>query len=222
MAGGLLAGRLTVDRGLVSWAGSARRGTAAMTAATMLPQHAVELPEQSSIWLLPGFTNATQGYSFTDEVWDRLALALERSSATLGRDSLVDSGRIVGERANWPLMRVADQVLVAVRPNVRSVHAAQDVVQRLRYELGDLAKVAALVIGDGPYLAQEVVRALGLTLAATLPWDRGAAGTLMDGGSGSWKALQRSPLLRAAGGLARRLTATPGRDVVVAATGAIP
>jgi hypothetical protein len=185
-----------------------------MTAARLLPKHAVEVPEQPSVWLLPGFTNATQGYSFTEEIWERLALALERSSSSLGRDALIDSGRIVTDHGNWPLMRVADHVLVAVAPTVRSVHAAQDVVTRLRYELGDLAKVSALVVGDGPYRPVEVASALELTLGGTLPFDRHAARVLMDGASSSWKALQRSPLLRAAAGLVRRLTAEPSRDVV--------
>src|SRR4051794_32002541 len=81
MAAGLLPGRVSLDRGLLSWSSSARRGTPALSAAAMLVSHAVELPEQPNVWLLPGFTNATQGYSFTEDVWERLALALERSSS---------------------------------------------------------------------------------------------------------------------------------------------
>jgi hypothetical protein len=207
MAAGLLAGRVSQDRGLLSWSSSARRGTPAMTAATMLSSHAVELPEQPNVWLLPGFTNATQGYSFTEVVWERLALALERSSAAISRDALVDTGRLVGERTNWPVLRAADHVLVTVRPSVRSVHAAEDITQRLRYELGDLAKVGALVVGDGPYSANEVASALGLTLAGTLPTDRQAAAVLSDGASATMRTLQRSALLKAAAGLARRLAA---------------
>jgi hypothetical protein len=119
----------------------------------------------------------------------------------------VDTGRLVGERANWPVLRAADHVLVAVRPSVRSVHAAQDVTQRLRYELGDLAKVGALVVGDGPYSAHEVASALGLALAGTLPTDRQAAAVLTDGAAATMKALERSALLKAAAGIARTLSA---------------
>ncbi len=207
MAAGLLPGRVSQDRGLLSWSAAARRDRPASGGASMLAAHAVELPEAPGVWLLPGFTNATQGYSFTDEVWERLALVLERSAAATGRDALVDTGRLVGQPANWPVLRAADRVLVTVRPSVRSVHAALDLTGRLRDELGDLSKVAALVVGDGPYSAREVASALGLPLAGTLPTDRPAAAALSDGAQATMRSLQRSALLKAAGGLARNLAA---------------
>jgi hypothetical protein len=206
MAPGLLAGRVSADRGLLSWSTAARRGIPAMQAATMVAEHAVQLPEQPQVWLLPGFTTAAQGTSFTAEAWERLALALHTSSVSIGRDALVDAGRLVTERGCWPVLRAADRVLLAVRPSVRSVHAAQDATQRLRHELGDLAKVTALVVGDGPYPAGEVAKALGLPLAGTLPYDRTAAHALSDGATVSPKTLQRSALLRAASHLATTLT----------------
>lgn len=207
LAPGFLAGRVSGDRGLLSWSTSARRGTPAMTAASMFSQHSVQLPERPNVWLLPGFTTSTQGYSFTDETWERLALALERSSAAMGRDALVDTGRVVGDRGNWPVLQAADHVLLAVRPSVRSVHAAQDATTRLRYELGDLNKVSALVIGDGPYSPAEVTTALDLPLAAKLPTDQRTAAVLSDGASVAvTRSLQRSPLLKATGALAGRLT----------------
>jgi hypothetical protein len=98
-------------------------------------------------------------------------------------------------------------VLLAARPSVRSVHAAQDAAQKLRYELGDLSKVSVLVIGSGPYSAGEVSTALHLALGGALPEDRGAAAVLSDGATGSMPALRRSALLRAAGRIARKLTA---------------
>ena len=206
MAAGLLAGRVSSEHGLLSWSTSARRGIPALTAASMFAQHVVELPERREVWFLPGFKNATQGFSFTDEVWERLALALERSSAALARDALVDAGRLVGDRGNWPVLRAADHVLLAVRPSVRSVHAAQDAATKLRYELGDLSKVAALVIGAGPYSPGEVASALQLPLGGVLPDDRPAATVLSDGARVPiTKPVQRSALLKAAGGLARRL-----------------
>ena len=116
MGPGLLAGRVSSEHGLLSWSTSARRGVPALTAASMLAQHVVELPERREVWFLPGFATSTQGFSFTDEIWERLALALARSSAAVGRDALVDAGRLVGDRGNWPVLRAADQVLLAVRP----------------------------------------------------------------------------------------------------------
>lgn len=206
MAPGLLAGRVSTDHGLLSWSASARRGVPALTAATMFAQHAVQLPERPEVWFMPGFTNSTQGFSFTTETWERLALALERSWSAVGRDALVDAGRLVGDRGNWPLLRSADQILLAVRPSVRSVHAAQGAALRIRDELGDLAKVSALVIGSGLYPASEVAAALQVSLAGTLPDDRHAASVLSDAGpQRSPNQIQKSPLLKGARSLANRL-----------------
>jgi hypothetical protein len=220
MAAGLLPGRIRTDRGLLSWSMAARRDVPALTAAALLGEHAVQLPEQPEAWLVPGFSTAAQGASFTGPAWERLALALERSSTSMRRDALVDAGRLVADRGCWPVVRAADRVLLTVRRSVRSVHAAQDAAGRLRAELGDLATVAALVVGDGPYTAVEVAKALGLPLAGALPEDPTAARALSDGAPVSWKALQRSALLRAASSLAGELTAStePGR-VAEAVTG---
>jgi hypothetical protein len=208
MAPGFLAGRVSTEHGLLSWSASARRGVPAMAAASMLAQHVVELPERREVWFLPGFATSTHGFSFTDETWERLALALERSAAAMGRDALVDAGRLVGDRGNWPVLRAADHVLLAARPSVRSVHAAQDAALKLRYELGDLAKVSVLVIGSGAYSAGEVSAALQMSLAGVLPEDRPTAAVLSDAANlPITKQLHKSALLKAAGTLARRLTA---------------
>lgn len=206
MAAGLLVGRVSAARGLLSWSSAARRCGSAAAAASMLPAHATELPERPGVWFVPGFATATAAESFTEATWTQLASALAQSTSLIGRDALVDFGRVVGQRASWPLLRAADRVLLAVRPSVRSVHAAQDVITRLRYELGDLAVVSAMVIGDGPYPAAEVAAALEIPVAAQLPMDRQAAGALSDGASLPWRVLQRSPLLKSARVLAARLT----------------
>lgn len=209
MAAGLLAGRVTADRGLLSWSLAARRDVSALdTTAALLAEHVVQLPEAPGVWLLAGFATAAQGTSFTAEAWDRLASALERSSAAMELDVLVDAGRLVAEHGCWPLIRTADRVLLTVRRSVRSVHAAHGAAQRLRDELGDLGGVSALVVGDGPYPPGEVAKALQLPLAGTLPEDRTAGQALSDGAPLSWPALQRSALLRAASTLAGTLTST--------------
>src|SRR3954470_7854122 len=96
MAPGLLAGRVCLDRGLLSWSTAARRGLTATAAATLLIEHAVQVPERPEVSLLPGFATATQGASFTPETWERLALALEESAAAVGR---YRPGRPGGRRA---------------------------------------------------------------------------------------------------------------------------
>src|SRR3954451_785879 len=88
MAPGLLAGRVSLDRGLLSWSTAARRGLPDMAAATLLTEHSVQVPERPQVSLLPGFATATQGTSFTSDTWERLALALEQSAAAVGRDVL--------------------------------------------------------------------------------------------------------------------------------------
>jgi len=208
LAAGLLAGRLSVERGLISWASMTRRSTPVETATELLAQVAATLPERESVWFLPGFTTSTQGSSFTEESWDRLASALARSDDVYDHDIIVDTGRIVGDRGNWPLLRAADRILVAVRPSVRSVHAAQDVLLRLRLELGDLGKVSALVVGDGPYATGEVTTALGISLAGHLPADHSAAAVLSDGAVATAR-FGRSPLMKAAARVAERLAMPP-------------
>ncbi|TFV52083.1 hypothetical protein [Blastococcus sp. TF02A-35] len=205
LAPGLLAGRVSADRGLLSWSAAARRGLPATAAARLFAEHATQVPEHPQVALIPGFTTATQGASFTSETWERLALALAASTTAIGRDVVVDAGRLVTDRGCWPVLRTADQVLLVVRPSVRSVHAAQDAVQRVRRELGDLANVAALVVGTGPYSAREVVTALQLPLAGVLPYDPSAAAALSDGAVSSMKTLRRSALMRAASSLAGEL-----------------
>src|SRR4051812_9483999 len=189
MVPGLLAGRVTVDRGLLSWSTAARHDASGHAAAILLAEHAVLVPEQPQVSVVPGFATAAQGASFTTETWERLALALMQNAAAAERDVLVDAGRLVSDRGCWPVLRAADQVLVAVRPSVRSVHAAQDAAERLRQQLGDLSRVSALVVGDGPYSVGEVAAALQLPLAGALPDDRTAAAVLSDAGSASPRAM---------------------------------
>ncbi|SDG21450.1 hypothetical protein [Klenkia brasiliensis] len=207
IAPGLMAGRVGADTGLLSWSTVVRNGVGASMAASALLSHAVQVPEHPMLGLLPGFGTAAQGGSFTADTWERLAAALGAAEASLGRDVLVDSGRLVSDRGCWPVFRQANHVLLAARPSVRSVHAAQDAVRRIRAELGDLATVSVLVIGSGPYSSAEVAGALDLPLGGELPNDPGTAATLSDGLIGSRRALRRSPLMRAASGLAQQLAA---------------
>ena len=211
MAPGMLAGRLTLDRGLLSWSTAARRDMSVMAAAVLLTGQAVQLPERPQVSFVPGFATATQGASFSTEAWERLAGSLARSAAALGRDALVDTGRLAADRSCWPVLRAADRVLLAVRPSIRSVHAAQEAARRLREQLGDLTTVSALVIGDGPYPANEVAGTLQLPLAAVLPDDRMAAAALSDASQVSAKSLRRSSLVRAATTLAVDLASSAGR-----------
>lgn len=214
MAPGLLAGRVALDRGLVSWSAAARHGLPVAAAAALLAEHAIRLPEHPDVSLLPGFGTSVQGRSFSTEAWERLAGALSQPAVRHGGDALVDAGRLVSDRGCWPVMRAADRVVLAVRPSVRSVHGAREAVVRLRDQLGDLRTASALVIGRGPYSSKEVASALGLPLFGELPEDAPAAEVLSDGAPWSARAMRRSPLMRAAASLAVELS-TPVAPVPV-------
>lgn len=202
MAPGFLAGRVTLDRGLLSWSAATRR-VPALDAATQLRLHVVQVPDAEMVWLLAGVQNAGQAAALNTPAWERLARALERVAIAMGRDVLLDAGRL-SETTCWPVLRVADRVVVAVRPTVRSVHAAANAVAVLRSQLGDLDKVSVLVVADGPYGASEVCSTVGVPLAGQLPQDRAAAALLSDG-IGATHGVRRSRLLRAARSVAAEL-----------------
>src|SRR3954470_15021304 len=65
MVPGLLAGRVTVERGLLSWSTAARRDPSAHAAVTLLAAQAVQVPEQPHVSVVPGFATSVQGASFT-------------------------------------------------------------------------------------------------------------------------------------------------------------
>jgi hypothetical protein len=204
MVAGLLVGRVPLDRGLVSWSAAARRASA-LDAATYFALHTVAVPEADDLWLLPGIQTEGQAAGLNLAAWDRLARAVQRAGLVIGRDVLVDTGRL-GATACWPVVRVADRVVLTVRPTVRSVHAAIGAAGQLRSQLGDLTRVSALVVGDGPYSATEVAAAIDVPLAGLLPFDRGAATALSDGVPAGLRGLRRSRLVRAASGVAAGLS----------------
>src|SRR4051812_41743049 len=51
MAAGLLAGRIVVDRGLLSWSAAARRDLSPAESADLLTEHAAQVPEQPQVSL---------------------------------------------------------------------------------------------------------------------------------------------------------------------------
>jgi len=203
MASGLVVGRVSTDHGLLSWSTATRRAPA-IDAAAMIGQHAIALPEAAHLWLMPGLQNAGQASAMTSGGWDRLALALERADSLIARDVLVDTGRL-GPQSCWPVLRAADQILLAVRPTVRSVRAAIQVAESLREQLGDLQKVGALVVGAGPYGARQVAEELRVPVGGQLPEDRPAAAALSDGAPVVARGLSATRLLRAASILVSRM-----------------
>lgn len=210
LAAGFLAGRMPTDRGLLSWAADARGEVPAIRAASMLAEHSTVVPERDGVWLLPGVADATAGRAMTAPVWGALALALERARQVLDRDVIVDAGRLLADRGMGVLLHAADRVLVAVRPQVRSIHACGQAISVLRSVLGDVDRVSLLVTGPGPYSDAEMAKATGLPVAGRLADDARGAGLVSDGPAVSWARLARCALLRSATTIAGRIAEPAG------------
>jgi MinD-like ATPase involved in chromosome partitioning or flagellar assembly len=205
MVPGMLPGRVGTERGLLSWLVATRRCTV-LEAAQVLAEHVVLLPEAPHVWLMPGVQHGGQSQPLASGGWERLARVLEREPTAAGRDVIVDTGRL-SSGACWPVLAVADQVLLAVRPTARCVQGARAAVDQLREHLGDLALVRLLICGAGEYSDKDVSAQLGVSVAGALPADRDAAAVLTEGAASGMRSLRRSKLLRSGATLAAELVA---------------
>lgn len=213
VAPGLLPGRADTQSGLLSWV-VATRHRPALEATGALVKHALALPEAGDAWVLPGLQSASQAGALAGGGWTRLATAVERCRSVLGRDVVVDVGRL-GEASGWPVIAACDVVVLVVRPTARSVQGAKAAADTLRARLGDLDAVRLLVNGAGPYPPAQVAEQLGVARGEVLPADPRAATALVDGSVATVRGLTRSRLVRAAGLLAERVTESQRSEVVV-------
>ena len=213
VAAGWLAGRVGLDRGLLSFAAATRH--APRPTAPELAAHTVAVPDAPGVLLLPGLAHAGQAGALDEWVWARLLGAASwpwpaadpAAGAGLVRlDVLADCGR-AGAGAPWPLVSAASAVLLVTRPTLRGVHHARHTRDLTQAALGDLGRVGLVVCGPGPYPAGEVARAVGLPLRAVLPDDPRAASVLSDGTTTAVRGWNRGRLGRAAATAARALSA---------------
>lgn len=205
MVPGMLPGRVGTDRGLLSWLVATRRHTV-LEAAQVLAEHVVSLPEAPAVWLMPGVQHGGQAQPLASGGWERLARVLEREPTAAGRDVIVDTGRLSCGSC-WPVLAVADQILLAARPTARSVQGARGAADQLREHLGDLGVVRLVICGAGEYSAKAVSEQLGIAVVGVLPQDRSAAAVLTEGAAAGMRSLKRSRLLRSAASLAADLVA---------------
>ena len=206
MVPGMLPGRVGSERGLLSWLLATRR-LSVLEAERAMAEHVVALPEAPQVWLLPGVQHFGQAHALASGGWERLARVLEREPAAGGRDVIVDTGRL-SPGACWPVLAVADQILLTVRPTARCIQGAHAATEQLREHLGDLGPVALLICGAGEYGAKDVSAQLGVRLAGALPRDQAAAAVLTEGAGAGMRPLKRSRLLRCATTLAAELAAS--------------
>lgn len=112
---------------------------------------------------------------------------------------LVDAGRLRNDERDDALLAVASLVVVVVRRRAEELLAA---AQRIE-SLADSVPLALVVVGDGPYRSADISAQLGCGVLGELPDDRRSAASLEAGGAVG--ALRRSPLVRAARGLAETI-----------------
>ena len=210
VAAGWLAGRVSLDRGLLSFAAATRHATTA-TPADLGP-HVVTVPDAPGVMVLPGLAHGGQAGGLDSHLWTRL-LAVATSpwptavpvagsvagpvagggpgvdgqagagGASTRVDVLADCGRISAVMP-WPLLEAASLVLLATRPTLRGVHHARHALASLEAALPgvlrDPDRLGLLVCGPGAYDPREVGRAVGLPVRLVLPADPLAADGLTD------------------------------------------
>lgn len=130
--------------------------------------------------------------------------------------TVADCGRVVFEPPVWAVK--AKLTLLLMRQSTASAQATAALVDRTLEALDVLRagcrNVGVVLIGGAPYSAREVAEALGVPLFGALPEDRAGA-SLAAGGWTIGRRAARSPLGRAAAGLAERvIEALYGRVVV--------
>ena len=199
---GLLAGRASADRGLLTWAVATRRA-AAHDAVAAVGEHVYTLPEAPHVWVMPGVQTAGQGRSLGGS-WTRISAALERVTADTALDVLVDVGRL-SEDSAWPLMGAADLVLLVTRCTARSVVAAAAAAAALRDGLGDWDRTRLIVLTRGDYRPGQVQQHVGPRPLGRIADDPRTAASLVDGAPLQLLGLSRSKLLRSVADLPSRI-----------------
>jgi hypothetical protein len=188
---GYCRGTVAHDRGLINLAIAHRTGAPLGQA---LQDAAVVLPG-SDVRVVPGLAKAAQAAAMT-EVWGPLAGVLRRLHTT-GTDVLVDAGRLHGDDA-LPLLLSADLVLLATGTRLPDVAATRSRAAVLRAAMAEAAAppdaLQLLLVGEHrPYSRREVAAAIGLPVAAAVPWDPAGAAVFSDGAPQPRK---RTPLAR--------------------------
>jgi hypothetical protein len=121
----------------------------------------------------------------------------------LDADVVVDCGRLDPTSPATALVGRADSLLLAVRPSLPDLHALS---AWFAAELFDSPSCRLAVVGSGPYPDAEIAEALGVEVAARVPWDPDAAQALAYLPADA-RELRLAPLTRAARSLADSLVA---------------
>jgi hypothetical protein len=137
----------------------------------------------------------------------------QRSLRELDADVVVDVGRIRAGTPAWPLLTVADAVVLVGTAEVVSVVSSVEWIDALgRVSTEDVGLdegIARLVVVDAPggqNFARSVLRSeLGDRFAGWIPWDVTAVDLLHRGVAVSSRGMRRSSMVEAGEALARHL-----------------
>ena len=164
---------------------------------------------------LPGGTPVLAAPAAPEQSRAALGMA-QRLLARLGEldaDVIVDCGRLDPGSPALPVVAGAARLLVAVRPRLADLHATATWLAGRPF--ADVP-VALVTVGDGPYPDAEITEALGVEVAARLPWDPDAAEALV-AVAASARRLRVAPLVRTARTLAEHLAGRRGAQPEVEA-----
>lgn len=190
-------GRITTDTGVVTFAASTRRMIS--VPAEGLVGHTHEIPNARHLRVLPGVLHAEQANAIGSDGWSRLASAL-RDLTNAGPDVLIDAGRW-GPHTPWPLLDVADRVLLAVRPSLRSCSGSTELA---KYLTDQFTQVELAVLAADAANAKDTASTLELPIGLRLPEDPPSAQVFSDGTSAPTR-LERRPLWKAVRSTTRAL-----------------
>jgi hypothetical protein len=212
--------RLNARPGLVDLAAATRAAGPAAAPLTSCAQH-VHIGRTSVAVVV-----APAGGAQTRAALPELTSAGREVLANPDRLVIADCGRMDAGTAVWPLLGLADVVIVLSRARVDELAHTRDALGPLldtvtghvviqlapggQYATADVAEVL------GQYVAEELARdSAALTVLDPMPDDRRAAAVL-GGELLAWRRWRRLPLIRAAGQLLTRieppLPAAPRRD----------
>lgn len=172
--------------------------------------------DRHSRLFLPGFTRAGSASLFSG-VWDDLVETFDRLDDA-GMDVIVDAGRMGSRGIPTPLLEYGGLTCLVLRSNLRSIMSAKIHVGSLTEQARLTAaepSVGLVVVGEGhPYGKNEIGKALGLPVIATVAYDEASAAHFSDGRPRSRK-FDAAPLARslqtAADALGSRLQRTTER-----------
>lgn len=122
--------------------------------------------------------------------------ASSRMGGGAGTVLLVDGGRLAVSSPIWPVVSIADLVLLVLAPRLDAAGHARGAVASLQARRGAQGRVGLVLCGDGPYDPPGVREALGAPVVGVLPRDDRCAAMLSgDIGPARWA---RTALAKAA------------------------